>query len=121
MAIAQNSLSSTRVPYLLLVEVHGKRKSFSGSSIRCAKKRDIADTRQSKKAILPSLRVSSPAIARSALAVFGLGFIDAGYSGDWSRIGVISKEGEDLLKVAAFVVIPLCLSAILSISKEQEP
>ncbi|RWV83839.1 hypothetical protein GW17_00054503, partial [Ensete ventricosum] len=29
------------------------------------------------------------------------------YSGDWSRIGVISKETEDLLKIAAYLVTPL--------------
>ncbi|CAN6581715.1 unnamed protein product [Malus baccata var. baccata] len=35
---------------------------------------------------------------RAAVAAFRLGFIDAGYSGDWSRIGAISKESEELLK-----------------------
>lgn len=33
---------------------------------------------------------------------------------------MISKEAEDLLKVAAFVVVPLCIFAIISISKEQD-
>ena len=42
------------------------------------------------------------------------------YSGDWSRIGVISKENEDLLKFAAFIVVPLCIFLIFSISKEPE-
>ncbi|TQE06485.1 hypothetical protein C1H46_007984 [Malus baccata] len=49
---------------------------------------------------------------RAAVAAFRLGFIDAGYSGDWSRIGAISKESEELLKVAAFLVVPLCLFLI---------
>ncbi|GAB2219186.1 hypothetical protein Droror1_Dr00006817 [Drosera rotundifolia] len=59
-------------------------------------------------------------LAQSAVAVLGLGFIDAGYSGDWSRIGVISREEEDLLKTAAFVVIPLCLGIIFYLSTETE-
>ncbi|KAM0036776.1 hypothetical protein Hdeb2414_s0014g00430371 [Helianthus debilis subsp. tardiflorus] len=56
-------------------------------------------------------------VSQAVVAVLGLGFIDAGYSGDWSRIGVISKENEDFLKVAALVVVPLCLFIIFSISK----
>ncbi|EPS64943.1 hypothetical protein M569_09846, partial [Genlisea aurea] len=50
------------------------------------------------------------------IGIFALGFIDAGYSGDWSRIGVISTETEDFLKAAAFVVVPLCIFAIISLS-----
>ena len=42
------------------------------------------------------------------------------YSGDWSRIGVISKESEELLKVGAFVVVPLCLFFILNLSQKEE-
>ncbi|THU73642.1 hypothetical protein C4D60_Mb04t25010 [Musa balbisiana] len=49
------------------------------------------------------LRAPKVVLARSAVALFGLGFLDAGYSGDWSRIGVISKEAEDLLKIAAYL------------------
>ncbi|KAL6191563.1 hypothetical protein ACLB2K_037953 [Fragaria x ananassa] len=70
--------------------------------------------------VFPRLRVSNTIVARSVVAVLGLGFIDAGYSGDWSRIGVISKESEDLLKVAAFLVVPSCLFLIFSISKQHE-
>lgn len=33
---------------------------------------------------------------------------------------MISKESEDLLKVAAFVVVPLCVFLIISFFKEQE-
>ncbi|GAV77700.1 hypothetical protein CFOL_v3_21171 [Cephalotus follicularis] len=66
----------------------------------------------------PLRLLSKTLLARSVVAVFGLGFIDAGYSGDWSRIGVISKESEELLKVAAFLVVPLCIFFIISISKE---
>jgi hypothetical protein len=42
------------------------------------------------------------------------------YSGDWSRIGVISKETEDLLKLAAFAVAPFCIFLIFSFSREPE-
>ncbi|WOK97829.1 hypothetical protein Cni_G06537 [Canna indica] len=59
-----------------------------------------------------SIRLSRAMIARSAVAVFGLGFLDAGYSGDWSLIGAISKETEELLKSAAYLVAPLCLLLI---------
>jgi len=40
------------------------------------------------------------------------------YSGDWSRIGVLSKETEELLKLAAFLVVPLCIFLGLSFSDE---
>ncbi|KAK4789567.1 hypothetical protein SAY86_016871 [Trapa natans] len=112
---------------LLHVQGHGRKPPsyVSSSSFRCAKKGDLSEDsepRQSDGATLPWLKVplSPLLITQSALAVFGLGFIDAGYSGDWSRIGVISKEAEDLLKVAAFIVVPLCIFAIISISKQQD-
>ncbi|KAB2086623.1 hypothetical protein ERO13_A04G040700v2 [Gossypium hirsutum] len=64
------------------------------------------------------LKVSNTVIARSVVVLFGLGFIDAGYSGDWSRIGVISKDVEDLLKIAAFLVVPFCIFLVSSFSKQ---
>lgn len=42
------------------------------------------------------------------------------YSGDWSRIGVISKDTEDLLKLSAFIVFPVCIFLISSFSRKQE-
>lgn len=39
------------------------------------------------------------------------------YSGDWSRIGVISRGTEDLLKTAAFFVVPLCIFVIFFLFK----
>ncbi|XP_031489758.2 uncharacterized protein LOC116257282 [Nymphaea colorata] len=65
-------------------------------------------------------RVSTALIARSAIAVVALGFIDAGYSGDWSRIGVISRETEEVLRQAAYFVVPLCLYLIFKFSVEEE-
>ncbi|TYJ39187.1 hypothetical protein E1A91_A04G049400v1 [Gossypium mustelinum] len=50
------------------------------------------------------LKVSNTVIAR--------------YSGDWSRIGVISKDVEDLLKIAAFLVVPFCIFLVSSFSKQ---
>ncbi|KAF8389258.1 hypothetical protein HHK36_025951 [Tetracentron sinense] len=89
---------------------------------RCtvAKKQDFSENSKTQQEPFFSFKVSNIFLARSAVAVFGLGFIDAGYSGDWSRIGVISRENEDLLKIAALVVVPLCLFLIFSFSKEQE-
>ncbi|KNA22883.1 hypothetical protein SOVF_030160 [Spinacia oleracea] len=65
-------------------------------------------------------RVTNNILAQSAIAILGLGFVDAGYSGDWSRIGVISKQTEDVLKIGAFLVVPLCLFVVLSLAKKPE-
>uniref|UniRef100_J3LLB2 DUF7887 domain-containing protein n=1 Tax=Oryza brachyantha TaxID=4533 RepID=J3LLB2_ORYBR len=34
------------------------------------------------------------------------------YSGDWSRIGAISKDTEELLKLGAYAVVPLCVAFV---------
>ncbi|XP_028104492.1 uncharacterized protein LOC114303558 [Camellia sinensis] len=85
-----------------------------------AQKRELGEKSRDKQEPIFPLRVSNTILTQSAVTVLGLGFIDAGYSGDWSRIGVISKETEDLLKLAAFVVVPLCLFLIFSFSKKHE-
>uniref|UniRef100_A0A6N2MQW4 DUF7887 domain-containing protein n=1 Tax=Salix viminalis TaxID=40686 RepID=A0A6N2MQW4_SALVM len=72
------------------------RKCFTTTS---AKKKESSENPRSQEQPLFPLRAPKNLLSQSAVAVFGLGFIDAGYSGDWSRIGVISKESEDLLKV----------------------
>ena len=64
------------------------------------------------------VRVSNTVLSRAAVAAFGFGFINEGYSGDWSGIGAIAKESEELLKVAAFVVVPLCLFSFFSFPKK---
>ncbi|KAL9362697.1 hypothetical protein Peur_045482 [Populus x canadensis] len=92
------------------------RKCFATA---LAKRKEPSENSRSQEQPVFPLRVPKNILSQSAAAVFGLGFIDAGYSGDWSRIGVISKESEDLLKVAAFVVIPLCVFLIFSVSKEE--
>ncbi|XP_061966300.1 uncharacterized protein LOC133690122 isoform X2 [Populus nigra] len=90
------------------------RKCFATA---LAKRKEPSENSRSQEQPVFPLRVPKNILSQSAAAVFGLGFIDAG--GDWSRIGVISKESEDLLKVAAFVVIPLCVFLIFSVSKEE--
>ena len=40
------------------------------------------------------------------------------YSGDWSRIGAISKDTEELLRRGAYVVVPLSLALIFSLSQD---
>ncbi|KAJ9550801.1 hypothetical protein OSB04_014846 [Centaurea solstitialis] len=87
-----------------------RRRRYKASCISMAKKDDDFSQNSTPNY---SIKIASQA----AIAVLGLGFIDAGYSGDWSRIGVISKENEDLLKAAAFLVVPLCIFLIFSISK----
>ncbi|EAZ26026.1 hypothetical protein OsJ_09879 [Oryza sativa Japonica Group] len=62
--------------------------------------------------------VTRGALLRSGAALFALGFVDAGYSGDWSRIGAISKDTEEALKLAAYAVVPLCLAVVFSPSSE---
>ncbi|KAJ1433568.1 putative transmembrane protein [Sesbania bispinosa] len=85
-----------------------------------AKRKDFQENSKSQQAQQPffSLRVSKSILARAAIGVFGLGFIDAGYSGDWSRIGVITPQSEELLKLAAFLVVPFCVFLIFSLSNE---
>ncbi|CAA7048704.1 unnamed protein product [Microthlaspi erraticum] len=82
-----------------------------------SKKRDFPENSNEKRPVL-QIKVPNTILARSAIAVLGLGFVDAGYSGDWSRIGAISKETEELLKISAFLVVPLCIFLALSFSNE---
>ncbi|KAK6236000.1 hypothetical protein QQP08_026082 [Theobroma cacao] len=85
---------------------------------KMTKRKDPPESSRTQQQPIFPQRVSNTILARSVVAVVGLGFIDAGYSGDWSRIGVISKEVEDLLKIAAFVVVPLCFFLIFYFSKD---
>ncbi|KAE9462531.1 hypothetical protein C3L33_05564, partial [Rhododendron williamsianum] len=101
----------------LFLKKNGRK---SGTTKVLAQKRDLGENSRKQEGPIFPLRFSNAILAQSAVAVLGLGFIDAGYSGDWSRIGVISKETEDLLKLAAFVVVPLCLLLILNFSKKHE-
>ncbi|ESQ54113.1 hypothetical protein EUTSA_v10026581mg [Eutrema salsugineum] len=91
------------------------RKSGAGLVTVVSKKRDFPEKSNGKRPVL-QIKVPNTILARSAIAVLGLGFIDAGYSGDWSRIGSISKETEELLKIAAFLVVPLSIFLALSFS-----
>ncbi|OEL33735.1 hypothetical protein BAE44_0005248 [Dichanthelium oligosanthes] len=78
-----------------------------------AKKPATEDDRAGGSSLL-----SKSVLLRSGVALFALGFVDAGYSGDWSRIGAISKDTEELLKLGAYVVVPLSLALIFSLSKD---
>ncbi|KAK2646528.1 hypothetical protein Ddye_021723 [Dipteronia dyeriana] len=102
--------------YLLLK----KNVTTTKSITTLAQKRDLSEISSTKEQQYFQIRVSNPILPRAAIALFGLGFVDAGYSGDWSRIGVISEETEPLLKVAAFVVVPLCILLIFSFSRETD-
>ncbi|KAG8372528.1 hypothetical protein BUALT_Bualt12G0075500 [Buddleja alternifolia] len=86
-----------------------------------AKKKDFSEISSTEKKPLFPFKLSGPKILiQSAIGIFALGFIDAGYSGDWSRIGVISRGSEDLLKAAAFLVVPFCLFLIYFLSNKDE-
>ncbi|XP_031271238.1 uncharacterized protein LOC116129646 [Pistacia vera] len=106
-------ISLTSPPYLTL------NKNGSKPVITLAKKKDFSETSTPQQQKFP-IKLSTSLLPSAAIAVFGLGFIDAGYSGDWSRIGVISEETEALLKAAAFVVVPLCIFLIVYLSREPE-
>lgn len=94
-------------------------KTGGGLVTVVSKKRDFTEKpKPNGKRPLLQIKVPNTILARSAIAVLGLGFIDAGYSGDWSRIGVLSKETEELLKLAAFLVVPLCIFLGLSFSND---
>ncbi|RLN16785.1 hypothetical protein C2845_PM02G33680 [Panicum miliaceum] len=71
-----------------------------------------------------SLLLSKSVLLRSGVALFALGFVDAvasgacRCSGDWSRIGAISKDTEELLRLGAYGVVPLSLALIFSLSQD---
>ncbi|CAH8355661.1 unnamed protein product [Eruca vesicaria subsp. sativa] len=93
-------------------------KTSGGLLTVISKKRDFTDNKPNEKRPFLQIKVPNTILARSAITILGLGFIDAGYSGDWSRIGVLSTETEELLKLAAFLVVPLCIFLALSFSNE---
>ncbi|XWS73132.1 hypothetical protein CRYUN_Cryun02cG0099000 [Craigia yunnanensis] len=113
MLVMQKSFIFKGIDSYLLVKRNDRR-----FVTKMSKRKDVPESSRTQQPPNFLLRVSNTILARSVVAVFGLGFIDAGYSGDWSRIGVISKEVEDLLKIAAFIVVPLCIFLIFSFSSE---
>ncbi|PWA83763.1 hypothetical protein CTI12_AA164840 [Artemisia annua] len=113
MLSTQKSVTSTNIFSCPCVNVKKKINGKTRTNVLVMVKKD--DISQESK-VNSSLKI----VSQVGVAVLGLGFIDAGYSGDWSRIGVISKENEDLLKVAAFLVVPFCLFLIFSISKSND-
>ncbi|XP_015689813.2 uncharacterized protein LOC107303742 [Oryza brachyantha] len=88
------------------VRSRGGRRSLRPCS---AQKPGGSEGRRGAGALLVSSR---GALLRSGAALFALGFVDAGYSGDWSRIGAISKDTEELLKLGAYAVVPLCVAFV---------
>ncbi|GAA0156029.1 hypothetical protein Leryth_020921 [Lithospermum erythrorhizon] len=102
--------------HYFLLPSHNARKV---QLIAFASNKDSPQNSSGKSKPFFQLNFASKFAAQLATGVFALGFIDAGYSGDWSRIGAISKESEEVLKISAFFVVPLCLLVILSISSKQ--
>ncbi|KAK2412709.1 DNA-directed RNA polymerase subunit beta [Trifolium repens] len=91
------------------------------TTLLLAKKKDIQDNKNESQPQQPpflSFSVSNSNLARAAIGIFALGFIDAGYSGDWSRIGAITPQAEELLRLAAFLVVPICVFFIFSLPKQ---
>lgn len=55
-----------------------------------------------------------------AVVILTVGFVDAGYSGDWSRIGAISRETEAQLRIGAYLVVPVSAVLVWAIGKRRE-
>lgn len=55
-----------------------------------------------------------------AVVVLTFGFVDAGYSGDWSRIGALSPETEAQLRTAAYFVVPSSAAVVWAIGKRED-
>jgi hypothetical protein len=47
-------------------------------------------------------------------------FVGGRYSGDWSRIGALSRETEAALRTAAYVVVPLSAVLVWVIGKRRK-
>eukprot|EP00271_Cylindrocystis_brebissonii_P003126 TRINITY_DN1386_c0_g1_i2.p1 TRINITY_DN1386_c0_g1~~TRINITY_DN1386_c0_g1_i2.p1 ORF type:complete len:180 (-),score=14.84 TRINITY_DN1386_c0_g1_i2:637-1176(-) len=75
-----------------------------------------SSTQQPITAILENLK-SGTFWVQLIVAILTLGFIDAGYSGDWSRIGFLTKEQEGLLQTTALFLVPLSGFVIWQIGK----
>ncbi|KAK4337624.1 hypothetical protein RND71_042111 [Anisodus tanguticus] len=116
---ATSCSSSANFSYLFDLKCR-KRRCTRHATISFAKKREFSENQEVQEISICYLKIAKKFLPKAAVGIFALGFIDAGYSGDWSRIGVISKENEDLLKIAAFFVVPLCLCVIFSFSKKTE-
>ncbi|CAK9329764.1 unnamed protein product [Citrullus colocynthis] len=121
MAMVDSSFIVIRVsavPYPLSNNNNGRKFRITSAKRTQDSDSDYStSSTQAKQLKFPSFRVSNPLLARSVVSILGLGFVDAGYSGDWSRIGAITKESEDLLKIGAFLVVPFCVFLVFSFSK----
>ncbi|KAG9439745.1 hypothetical protein H6P81_019910 [Aristolochia fimbriata] len=91
------------------------RKASRISPLKLSKNQNFDEKSETQNPFFP-LRVSKTLLLQSAVALFGLGFIDAGYSGDWSRIGVISRETEELLKTGAYLQTELKTNSRIELS-----
>ncbi|KAL3824668.1 hypothetical protein ACJIZ3_020697 [Penstemon smallii] len=118
MFITNNSFLCCNTISCLISRENGSKRYMNFATL--AKKKDLSEiSSPENKPIFPLKLASSKILIQSAIGIFALGFIDAGYSGDWSRIGVITTETEDLLRAAAFLIIPLCLFLIFTLSNKE--
>lgn len=74
MVVTESSfISTTKLSSYLLVRENGRKFATT-----LAKKGDLSETSRTQKKPSFPLRVSNKVLAQSAIALFGLGFIDAG-------------------------------------------
>ncbi|CAN1157719.1 hypothetical protein LINPERPRIM_LOCUS27349 [Linum perenne] len=123
-AIAGASINSTPPPRNSSISIiqfrSTKSKQFAARRKDDSNKNNSSPPQPDFRLKLPGNILIAKLVSSAAVAVFALGFVDAGYSGDWSRIGAISKETEELLKVASFLVVPFCALIVISIAKSDE-
>lgn len=58
-------------------------------------------------------------LLQAALGLFASGLVDAGFSGDWVRIGVFTRDTEALVQRAAYLLVPAAVAAILVIQRRK--
>uniref|UniRef100_A0A2P2JBZ5 DUF7887 domain-containing protein n=1 Tax=Rhizophora mucronata TaxID=61149 RepID=A0A2P2JBZ5_RHIMU len=63
----------------LACHLHVKRNGQKGLTARAKKPGDLPENSKAQQLHIFTLRVPTPVFARSAVAMFGLGFVDAGY------------------------------------------
>lgn len=97
---------------------NGRRRQNKISTPRAEKRNEDGSTEDDDSS--NSSFLSMELLLQTVIVVFTLGFIDAGYSGDWSRIGVLSKEKEELLRIAAYGVVPLSAAAVWAIGNRSK-
>jgi len=95
------------------------KRNVAPSSAKRAKAKRTVVVEEAPTIVLPVLNIPLPenlyVAAEIVVLAAQLALVDAAFSGDWSRIGVITQDTELLLqKVVAFIVIAHTVVALLT-------